>query len=170
MYSPQVPEPSVGRARSILERIFVPVDFSMESHRAVGVALALQRSLRAEVCLFHAAQSDGTDEFLGGLGSPAVLGDWRAQAEQRLRRFLCNVVPGYPEHVDVLAAVEARSPRVIREEARKWGATLVVLSTDVHGLFRSEAEKVVHDFDIPVLVIPRLPAAAQARERARERD
>ncbi|MCL2725001.1 MAG: universal stress protein [Polyangiaceae bacterium] len=155
MHVPQVPEPSIGRARAILERIFVPVDFSMESHRAVGVALALQRSLGAEVCLFHAVQSDGTNEFLGGIGSPAVLGDWRAAAEERLRRFIDNVVPGYPHPIEVRAHVDAHSPHVIHDQAHLWGATLIVLCADVRGLLRSDAERIVHDFDIPVLVIPK---------------
>ena len=159
MQSHQVSEPSVGRAKTILERIFVPVDFSMESHRAVGVAMALQRSLGAKICLFHAAESDGTYEFLGGIGSPAVLGDWRAAAEQRLRRFIDNLVPDYPGPIEVRAHVDAQSPRVIYDQARRWGASLIILATDVHGLLRSDAEHLVHDFDIPVLVLPKPKAS-----------
>lgn len=156
MYSAQVPEPSIGRAKTILERIFVPVDFSMESHRAVGVALALQRAMNAEVCLFHAYQTDGTNDFLGGIGSGVAMGDWRTAAEQRLQRFVANVVPGYPGRLDTRVTAEAPSATLVHEEARRWGATLIVLAADVHGFFRSEAEKVVHDFELPVLVIPRM--------------
>src|SRR6185369_850424 len=119
MYSAQVPEPSVGRARTILERVFVPVDFSMESHRAVGVALALQRSMGARVCLFHVAQPDATNDFLGGLGSSVAQGDFLKHAEDRLLRFVDNLVPGYPGKVETRASIDPKTPRYIREEARR---------------------------------------------------
>lgn len=161
MHTPQVPEPSVGRARSILERVFVPVDLSMDSHRAVGVAFALQRFLRAEVCLFYAAEPDATNDFLGGIGNPATLmGNWLTAAEDRLKRFLHNLVPGYPYPVELRASLDVNVPRLVHNEARAWGASLVIMTADVHArFFRSEAEKMIHDFDIPVLVIPKPKAS-----------
>ena len=42
----------------------------------------------------------------------------------------------------------------IHDEAHRWGATLVVVATTFEGLFRSPAERLVHRFDIPVLLIP----------------
>lgn len=160
MQTPQVPEPSVGRARSILERVFVPVDLSMESHRAVGVALALQRFLHAAVCLFYVAEPDATNDYLGGIGSPATMGDWLAASEERLRRFFVNLVPGYPLPVELRASVDVNVPRLVEREARTWGASMVVVTADVHTrFFRSEAERWIRDFELPMLVIPRRPTS-----------
>ncbi len=147
-------DPFVASAKTLFDRLFVPVDYTMDSHRAVGAALALQQTLGSSVCLFHATQSDITDEWLGGIGSPAVLSDPVMNAEQRLRRFVENVA------IDTTPQIETRARigdtiRLVREEARVWGATLIIVSAEVRArLFRSTAEKLIHSFDVPMLVIP----------------
>ena len=90
------------------------------------------------------------------IGSGAAMGDWRTAAEKRLERFVANVVPGYPGRLDTRVTADSPTPALLHDEARRWGATLIVLAADVHGFFRSEAERMVHDFEIPVLVIPRV--------------
>lgn len=157
--SPSALELNVARGSTTLDRVFVPVDYSMGSHAALGVALELMRVHGSSVCVFHAAESDATDEWLGGIGSPAVGGDWISEAENRLRRFLDNVAPGTASRVEVMAKI-GEPHRTIREAALEWGATLIVAAVDAHGsVFRSPAERLVHDNDIPVLVLP-------TRERA----
>ncbi len=150
-------EENVARGKQVLDRVFVPVDYSMSSHRALGVALELMRTHGSAVCIFHAAESDPSDDWLGGVGSPAVGGDWAAAALDRLRRFLDNVAPGSSERVEVRALVG--EPLVMmRRAARDWGATLVVAPAKVHARFihslRTPAERLVHDSDVPVLVLP----------------
>lgn len=147
-------EDNVERGASVLDRVFVPVDYTMSSHRALGVALELMRTHGASVCVFHAAEDEPSDDWLGGIGSPAVGGDWRSDAEARLRRFLENVAPGTSSRVEVLAMVG--EPRLmIRLAAAEWGASLIVASANVHTrLVRSPAERLVHETEIPVLVIP----------------
>lgn len=148
-------EPTLAAdANALFRRLFVPVDFSMISHRAVGVALELQRAHGSQVCVFHWVQSDGSDDWLGGIGSPAVAGDWIAETKNRLRRFLDNVAPGAAEQVEVHARF-GETITSIRRAAEEWEATLVIAAAGVHrALLRSPAEQLVHDFDVPTLIIP----------------
>jgi nucleotide-binding universal stress UspA family protein len=147
-------EENVVRGSRVLDRVFVPVDYTMSSHRALGVALELMRTHGSDVCVFHAQESAGSDDWLGGIGSPSVGGDWVSEALARLRRFLENVAPGSSSRVEVMAKVGESMP-TIRRAAQEWGASLIVAPADVHArIFRSPAEHLVHESDIPVLVIP----------------
>lgn len=148
-------EPTIAAdASALFRRLFVPVDFSMVSHRAVGVALELQKTHGSQVCVFHWVQSTGSDDWLGGIGSPAVAGDWIVETKNRLRRFLDNIAPGAAEQVEVHARF-GETITSIRRAAVEWEATLVVAAAGVHrALLRSPAEQLVHDFDVPTLIIP----------------
>ncbi|MBX3187873.1 MAG: universal stress protein [Labilithrix sp.] len=149
--APEAPAPI---EEPLLARVIVPVDYSMDSQRAVRAALELQRGLGAAVCLFHAAESSESDEWLGGIGSPAVGGDWVAEAKDRLRRFLDNIAPGARAVVDVRARVGLPLDTLC-EEARSWGATLVIAAANVHSwLLRSPAERLVREVGLPVLIVP----------------
>jgi len=121
------------------------------------VALELMRTHGSAVCVFHAAESEWSSDFQGGIGSPAVGGDWAFAAVERLQRFLENVAPGLSEHVEARALVG--EPLVMmRRAAQEWGATLIVAPAQVHARFlrslRAPAERLVHDSDVPVLVLP----------------
>jgi nucleotide-binding universal stress UspA family protein len=148
-------ESTVASARIIFERILVPVDYSMGSHRAVGAALELQRALGSAVCLFHTVESETSTEWLGGIGSPAVQGDWVTRAEARLQRFVENVAPGSAASIELRARIGGETVRLVHDEARRWRATLLIVSAQVRArLFRSPAERLIHDFPVPMLVIP----------------
>jgi nucleotide-binding universal stress UspA family protein len=149
-------ELTVVAASTIFDRVFVPVDYSIGSRRAVGAALALSRSFGSSVCLFHAAESSGSDEWLAGIGSPAVGGDWVEIATDRLRRFVENVAPDALSRVEIRASVGGETVRLVHKEARDWGATLLVVSADVRSaLFRSTGERLVHEFELPTLILPK---------------
>jgi nucleotide-binding universal stress UspA family protein len=152
---PRPPEPEEEeQPDTILERILVPVDYSMESHRAVALALELRRTHGSAVCLFHAAQSTGSDDWLAGIGSPSVAVDWVAEAHGRLRRFLANVAPGAGEGIDVRARVGLPLD-TLGQEAHGWGATLVIATARVQSwLVRSPAERLLRELGLPVLIIP----------------
>jgi nucleotide-binding universal stress UspA family protein len=144
----------VVRGSSVLDRVFVPVDYSMSSHRALGVALELMRTHGSDVCVFHAAESDGSSDWHGGIGAPSVGGDWVSYALSRLRRFLDNVAPGFASSVEVMASV-GEPLGAMRRAAREWGASLIVAPASVHArVLRSPAERLVHETEVPVLVIP----------------
>jgi nucleotide-binding universal stress UspA family protein len=149
-------------APGVFQRIFVPVDFTMASHAAVTAALALQQAFGSKVCLFQLVEEGGgADEFLGGLGAPAAPVDLVHRAEGRLRRFAANIAPGYEDKVEVRAYADVKPLESLRYEAHRWDASLVVATAKFQGFFRSPAEKLVHGFDIPVLLIP----TTEAEER-----
>ena len=147
-------ESTVAGAKSIFERVFVPVDLTPSSHQALGVALEFKRAFGSRVCVFQLAEEGGADEFLGGLGAPTFTSDLVRNAMGRLHRFLENVAPAFADDVEVRARAELKPTEDIQAEARRWGATLVVVAARFEGLLRSPAEKLVHKFDIPVLLIP----------------
>ncbi len=148
-------EPTIAvEANALFRRVFVPIDFSMASHRALGVALELQSTHGSRVCVFHWVESSGSDDWLGGIGSPSVQGDWVTETKERLRRFLENIAPGSSQNVEVHARF-GETIASIRRAAKEWDATLVIAAVGVHrALLRSAAEQLVHDFDVPTLIIP----------------
>jgi nucleotide-binding universal stress UspA family protein len=144
----------IANAKELFARVFVPVDFSPSSHLAVGTALELKRAFGSDVCIFQLVEEGGADEFLGGLGDPRRPCDLVSSARERLHRFMGNIAPDFADAVEVRASTDVKPVEDIRDQARSWGATLVVAATTFRGLFRSPAEKLVHGFDIPVLLIP----------------
>jgi nucleotide-binding universal stress UspA family protein len=150
-------EDPVPAAVHILDRLLVLVDYSADSQRAVGLALELQRTRDSVVRVFHAAHSEGSDEWLGGIGSPSVGGDWVAESKGRLRRFLENIAPGSSSRVEVGARVGLITS-VLPAEIRAWSPTLIIAAVSVHArMFRSPAEQLVHEIPVPTLIIPIMP-------------
>jgi nucleotide-binding universal stress UspA family protein len=147
-------EPMVASAGSILDRILVGIDCSMDSHLALGVALELQRTHGSVVRLFHAAESGTSDDWLGGIGSPAVGGDWVTESCARLGRFISNVAPDCSSRLEIGARV-GDLVSAVRAEIREWEPTILIIAASVHTrLTRSTAERLVHDIEVPVLIIP----------------
>jgi nucleotide-binding universal stress UspA family protein len=142
-------------AQARFRRIFVPVDYSVESRSTVAVALELQRVFGSDLCLFHVHHGGTSDEFLGGLG--ARVGDGSAEAKGRLWRFVHNIAPGIDAQVDTRARIsgEGEKEKVFVAEATDWQATVIVLTETLHSkLFRSLAEQVVRKSGIAVIVLP----------------
>lgn len=156
--TPTITDPVAAGATGIFDRIFVPVDLTIASHYAMGVALALKRTFGSEVCVFELAEQTGGDEFLAGLGNPLTPAELARGTEERLRRFIENIAPGFGEAVHVRARLAIKPVREIRYEAHEWEATLLVVATKFEGLLRSPAERLIHGFDIPVLLIPAVDA------------
>jgi nucleotide-binding universal stress UspA family protein len=147
-------EETVASARAMFERIFVPVDYSKASHVAFGVSLELRRIHGSSICLFHALEATLPTELLGGISPQTIGDDWAAAGRARLERFLENVAPGAREGIELRARV---GPLVstARDEMHAWGATMLIAAANVHALFlRSPAERLVHNVDVPTLIIP----------------
>ncbi|MDB4935534.1 MAG: hypothetical protein JWP87_2506 [Labilithrix sp.] len=141
-------------AERLFDRIFVPIDYTTDSHSAALAALDLRRSHGSAMCLFHAAESTGSDDWLAGIGSPAVGGDWIAETNDRLRRFLAHIAPDAAGGVEVRACVGSPVAE-LSKEARRWGATLVVAAASVQArLLRSPGERILRELQLPVLIIP----------------
>jgi nucleotide-binding universal stress UspA family protein len=150
---------AVLAAKRIFTRIFVPVDFTLASHAAFATAVELQRAHGSALRIFHAVQASASTEWLGGIGSPAVIeGDWIARAHDRLRRFVENIAPEALDRVEVEARIPGTADLVsiVRAAASEWSATLLIASAQVHRRFflRSSAERLVHDSELPALIIP----------------
>ncbi len=153
----EITEPLLAEGRSIFRRIFVPIDYTPDSQRALGAALELQRLYGSAIRLFHIQHGDGMDDFLGGLGSLAGYGDWVDEARGRLRRYVENVAPNALPHVELHAGVGGESDRatLLRAEAAEWDTTLMIVTEHQHStLFRSVAEKVIRGMGCAVLVLP----------------
>ena len=145
----------LSRARAPFERIFVPVDYGADGHRAVGVALELQRVYGSTVCLFHVQDEEGSEEFLAGVGAP-VDADGASEAIGRLRRFVDNIAPGAASRVEARARVggDAETAKLVLDEAAEWRATLIVVTATTHrALLRTVAERVVRKTPVAVLVL-----------------
>lgn len=136
-------------------RLFVPVDLSPPSHRAVELALALQRSMGSTVCVFTVAEYGENDNFLRGLGDLETPGDLVRFAEERLRRFVDNIEPGASDRVATRASVEGDVVRAVTEEARLWRATLVIVAraSTRPTIFRSDEERLLRLLEVPVLIL-----------------
>jgi nucleotide-binding universal stress UspA family protein len=148
----------LSMARTPFARVFVPVDYSGDSHRAVGVALELHRIYGSAVCLFHVHHDEGGDEFLGGIG--AVQQQRGPDALGRLRRFVDNIAPGTATRVEMRARVggEGEKAEFVLEAAAEWDATLIVVTSAQHRtLFPSLAQRVVKKANVAVLALPASP-------------
>jgi nucleotide-binding universal stress UspA family protein len=150
-------------ARSVFERVLVPVDFSEGARRALATALELRRRFGSEVHLFRLTESSENDQFLAGTGAAAFSPQELVEAaEARLCRFVENVFPGRSGEVVPHAQVGADVVHAIARSARHIGTTLVLLAEEPkQTLFRSQIEKIVQELDSAVLLIRTPPATLQ---------
>jgi nucleotide-binding universal stress UspA family protein len=148
-------EPFAFDAKAVFERVLVPVDFSEGSRRALATALELKRRFGSEVHLFRLTESSENDQFLAGTGAEAV--SPRAlieDAEERLRRFVDNVLPGRSGEVITHAQVGVDVIHGIARSARHIRTTLVLLAEEPRqALFRTQVEKLVQELDGAVMIL-----------------
>jgi nucleotide-binding universal stress UspA family protein len=142
-------------APGVFQRILVPIDFSEGSRRALATALELRKRFGSEVHLFRMAETSENDQFLAGTGaegiSPQRLVD---DAEDRLQRFVENVLPGRSGEVVVHAKVGEDVVHGIARGAKSTRSTLVLLAEEPkQALFRTQVEKLVQELDSAVLIL-----------------
>jgi nucleotide-binding universal stress UspA family protein len=142
-------------AKTLFERILVPVDFTEGARRALATALELKKRFGSEVHLFRLTESSENDLFLAGTGAASLTPRELVQAaEERLRRFVENVLPGRADDVIVHARVGADVIHGIAREAKHTGTTLVLLAEEPRQtVFRTQVEKLVQELDSAVLVL-----------------
>jgi glycine betaine transporter len=138
-----------------IKRIFVPIDFSAYSERALELGLEMARALGARLQVFHCYQ-----EVTGGrapVGSAELDESVRDDVEKQLKALIdrfnsdgveveLEVIPGIFPGAAVLAA------------ARKTTADLIVIGTHgrtglKHALLGSVAEEVVREAHCPVVTV-----------------
>ncbi len=147
------PSAEMARTAEIFRRILVPVDFSVESHRAIFTALELRRRFGSELGVFNLTEFDENDDFRRGLGHEFSTSNLTVLTEHRIHDFLENLQPGASQGITAMAFVGHDVARWLSDLAKEWRATLVLLATHPsHKLLRTTTEKILRGLDIPVLV------------------
>lgn len=143
------------------QRILVPVDGSETSRRGLDEALRLAAAVGGRVRVLHAIDELSFALAMDGYaGNP---GGWLDTLREQGSRLLALAAAqaakaGVP--ADTVLRDEFRSPvhQVVNEEARDWGAELIVLGT--HGrrglgrlVMGSSAEQILRTARVPVLLV-----------------
>ena len=143
------------------DKILVPVDGSATSTRGLEEAARLAQALHSKVKLIHIVNeliinadqpvTWGYDQLIEGLreGGKRILDDAVAYAKKQ------GIEQPESQLVEVIGG---RAAYVIVDEARRWGADLIVMGTHGRrGISRlamgSDAELVLRQTPVPVLVV-----------------
>ena len=141
-------------------RILVAVDGSSTSRRALHEGLKLAADGHARLLLVHVLDESAIYRYPVPIGDAfqPVLDAWRQGAQKVLdeasglaRQAGAEVEAGLVE------SAERQVPDVIVDEARRWGADLIVMGTHgrhgfAHLLLGSVAEGVIRIAPVPVLL------------------
>ena len=163
----------------MFRRILVPIDGSPTSNRSLEEAIALARDQSARLCLLHVVDElvvtqgfEGVayipesymDDFMDALRKDGKKLLARAEARARRRRVKVETA--------LLETVGHRVAELILKHAKKWRADVIVLGT--HGrrglsrlLMGSDAEMVVREAPVPVLLVRSAQRARRHRGRRR---
>jgi nucleotide-binding universal stress UspA family protein len=142
------------------ERILVPVDGSDISKRGLQEALKLSKALGAQLRLVHIID----DSALAlnpetGVAAAPLVEDFAEGGREILEDARKLAAAEGVEAEGVLHEnFTGRIADLIVDEAKKWGAELIVMGTHAHGGIRhavlgSDAEAVLHGADVPVLLV-----------------
>lgn len=137
-------------------RILVPLDFSLTSLRALGIAVPLARHSNARLLLLHVIEPNPYPTGMEGavlvMSDAVITQNVKRQLPQVARRFI-------PKSIRATSLIgHGRAADVIVEKAEANDVDLIVLSTHGHtGLDRllmgSTAEQVVRQAKCPVFVV-----------------
>jgi nucleotide-binding universal stress UspA family protein len=148
------------------KRILVPVDGSSASLQGLSEALSIAKGLNATVRVLHVV-----DEFVAApsLG-PGLYYEESVKACREGGKLTLSEAAAFahargaePETL-LIDTIGRRAADVITEQAKEWGAELIVMGT--HGrrgvrrlVLGSDAELVVRQSPVPVLLVRERPAA-----------
>lgn len=126
-----------------IKKILFPVDFSESCIGAARYVEAFAGKFEAEIMLVHAVAN----------GERTLAEELMPLRKKELDAFLADELKYYTTHRVCEVADDAAA--VIGDEAREWGADLVMLPTHGLGFFRrhllgSVTAKTLHDLDCPV--------------------
>jgi nucleotide-binding universal stress UspA family protein len=163
----------------VFRRILVPIDGSPPSRRGLEEAIMLARDQAARLCLLHVVdESIVTRSFDGVTFMPASYIDeltkgmttagkrLLARAEQKAKARHVKV------DTTLLETLGRPVADVIVAEAKKWRADVIVLGTHGRGglsrvVLGSDAELVVRDAPVPVLLVRGRTTKPRKRAKAR---
>jgi nucleotide-binding universal stress UspA family protein len=142
-------------------KIFVPIDGSAASNLGLKQAIKLAKSQRAKLRLFHLV-----DEYVAVSSADGVILD-TGDLVETLRKTGRHVIAkaeaqalrsGLKAESLMLESFGGRAADFIVQQAKKWGADLIVLGT--HGrrgvkrlVLGSDAEQVIRTTPVPVLLV-----------------
>ncbi len=130
-----------------MERILVPVDFSLNAEKALGYAIEIARKSRAEVLVLHVAEA-----YL----VPGAI----EEARSKLELLTASIRDG--EHISISSSLQTGSPAsAILETTGSFKPDLVVMGTLGSSgtrelLYGSRTAEVIGKSPVPVLAIPLL--------------
>src|SRR6202008_2391857 len=145
------------KGKPMYQRILAAVDGSETSHHALREALQFAKEVNAELHLVHVV--DVTPGFESGLDAETFRQIARQEATEVLDEvvLLARQTRANAQTV-MLEAGRKKTRKAIVNEAKRWGADLIVMGT--HGrtgiarlVLGSVAEGVVHTAPVPVLLI-----------------
>jgi nucleotide-binding universal stress UspA family protein len=141
-----------------INRIFVPIDFSPLSKKALLYAARLAKQFGAEVLLFHALEPETPPAFDGYMITPPVLSDSTASTcARRLRAEASSLQKAGLSRVAITVRPGLAGHEIV-EAAKDLDADLIVIATHgytgwKHFAIGSTAERVVRAASCPVLVV-----------------
>ena len=163
-----VPQIRGNPLRFKIEKILVPLDFSVDSMEALNYAVWLAKQFRAAIHLVHVYPPDEASAPVGG-----HLLLQSAEAIERLNEELTGI---HQEHASTFRPENChirggRPYEEIVRLAREIDADLIVLATRgysglKHLLLGSSAERVVRNAPCPVLVGPKRKQKAKPNRQA----
>jgi len=157
------------------KRILVPVDGSHTSTRGLQEAVKLAKDQRAMVRLMHVVDEWSVTQNLDVMGGA---GDVLDMLEESGKKALKNAKTladrhGIKAETAIYRNLNGRVADFIIREARKWRADLIVMGTHgrrgfSHVLLGSDAEAVVKQSPVPVMLVRGLVTAKPKRAAKRK--
>jgi nucleotide-binding universal stress UspA family protein len=139
------------------KKIFVPVDGSSASHKALGEALKFAKSEGARVCLAHVYESF---QATGTSGTVDLTNAFRDEGQLVLDEAGARAkAAGVAFDTRLVEVAGRRASRALVEAAQEWGADLVMMGTHGRSGFErlvlgSIAQGVVRRSRVPVTLVP----------------
>ncbi len=141
-------------------RILVPVDGSATSRRGLEEAARLAKSLQAQLRLLHVVDESAlTLNPEVTTATTPLIDEFVAGGKEVLRSGL-ELAQGLGVTAETVLYenLSGRVADLILQEAKKWGADLVVMGTHGrrglrHAVLGSDAEAVVRSSTVPVLLV-----------------
>jgi nucleotide-binding universal stress UspA family protein len=146
------------------ERILVPIDGSETSKRGLREACRLAKEQGAKLrCLFVIDEHYLTANYMGFMYMPDLIDKMRENGKEVLDEALEQATKSGVQVESVMReCAERRVSYKILDEAKTWAADLIVMGTHgrrglSHLALGSDAEQVVRDSPVPVLLVRAAP-------------
>jgi nucleotide-binding universal stress UspA family protein len=157
------------------KRILVPVDGSHTSTRGLQEAVKLAKEQRATLRLMHVVDEWGVTQNLDVMGGAGEILDALEESGKKALKNAKTLADrhGIKAETAIYRNLSGRVADFIIREARNWRADLIVMGTHgrrgfSHVLLGSDAEAVVKQSPVPVMLVRGLPAAKPKRTAKRK--